>query len=663
MEELINKIKNEINQRISNLENNKDLIKKDLDVQNKLVDAVAIFIKNYEIDGTINLDILDEFSSYLKDLNIFDENKDYKELLEIKKDLEMTFPDKVSLINNIFDNLIKDLKRITNNHTRVYTSLTREKSRIEYSIEEEKKFLNIINKIENNKLIYQKDFEVLDNYINISDIERQQLYVLITTHNADIMNELISNEKKRQSKEKLKEVLKVKKQQKEDNSNVVTQENSNQETIESEQMNEGPEQLENFAEVNQVENPTASNEENEHAEESNEHLVENIGLTNEVKELLKKASKIIDENNISDAEFLKTLVGLSYDEMLHYITVHSDPASKIAAVLKHKIIPDIEKGNLKDTDIILTEYIEEYNKINENKKIPVRLESINKAYILDTMNQAIEMLEFYNNNKNDTNVMSMEAYFQNLGQTLADIQFCITDDEMFNSTEVDELYEMLKEEIKNIKDIYEKINNKNTKKVTMENETLVENDDLSVVNNFYDNIENLIIFPDGIDFSQQIDEDETLSSIHKKKVLNCLKRLSVDDSILTSSDHKLKDPNSKYQKLRRYRGTDYRIIYRVSQAKGLKTYYNKNVNAIFVIKVFYGATDNKEKLYNSAKSKYDEVEEQVEEIINILNSNNMEAINKIIQTNYSKLKDYIDACYELDEHSISKGAKGGSVNE
>lgn len=616
VDSILEELKNTLQQRLYILKEKQKQLLDEINEYINLSNSIRSFLNNYTKTGEVDFNLLENSKIILSDLGFLDEKVNYKELQIIRDDMVKNdcFFEEVSSINNIFATLINKLKSFSNSYVNEYKQKVRQKYEVESLIGNINEIFRIISKIENDEIIYEKDFLILDEMLQeLKEEERAKLYTYIIINNADIFQKKIKLEKEKKAKERLK---RIRKKRTKEITEIISE--TEEENIE----------------VSDV------------LETSNEKSYQ---LTDEEQDLVKKAQCIIDENDMPDDDFLKVMVGLNYYQMLDYIDDTKNPEQSIAMILSKEILPKIYDGTIKNIKEILELYISKYNKIIQEKSISSRLLRLDKKYILDTIIEAENIIKYYELHKDDPNFVYALGYYSVLKNHLIDLKCSIEDDELIDM--IDESYILVLDDINEFKKL---VNNESDK-----------SDDLQKAYDFYKGASNLIVFPDGINFSEQIDDDPSLNFSHKQKILKGLETLSKDTGILSSSRHKVKKigDNESYKKLRSYRSTDYRIVYRVSEAKGLEKLYNKKINVVFPIKVFYGATDNKDSAYADATKLYDTTVDEIENLIEVLNSDDIDMILEIVDKQMNLIKQYIDSCDQNYDVSSGMGVKGGSENE
>lgn len=621
--DFLESIKLDFENKINDLRSKSEQLTSDFNQFVELNSKIEKFLEKYDSLKVFDFDLLDEFISYLPGNNIIKDDINYRQLYEIREDLKNNFLDRLAEIDKIFEDLINKIKIYFSNYTKEYKNKLRSKNKLDFELENYERIYELVSKIINKDLISEEEIKLLDKELDLNDSDRLKLYLYIVSNNADSLHLMVEKAKKKQNEKRTIDLLKNK-----DASDLKPEISEQIKTPENKDKKMQPTKAE-LGEFKAVE------------------------FGEDTKKLLVAAKQIIQENNATDNEFLSTLDGLLPEENIYFIDDFKNPEEKIAIILKEKILPSIEQetASEKDAKKLLSLYIDKYDEIKKSKSISYKLQSVNKAFMLETIEKVENMLQFYEKHKIDPDIINLSGYYSILQERYNDFIYSIKDDDLFNSGLYTDTYDDLIKAIDEIQIRYD------VQEKDKEVEAIQSNND------FYVGANNFIIFPDGVDFNEQIDEDKTLNDSYKKKILNGLRQLSTDESILSSSRHKIKDQDEKYAKLRSFKGKDYRIIYRVSRATGLEKFYGKKMNAVFVIKVGYGSTSEKEKMYQSAKNMYDKTFDQVEKIIEVLNSDNLEAIKKITDNQLIKLDDYIKSCNAVHDKSSSIGAMGGDSDE
>ena len=613
LEEIIIEIKNKIDRILNDYQNELHKTESEFKKQEIVKEKVNKILSEYSNSKVINFDLLDDVIKVLSKKGVEFENINYKGLYDVRKELVVNFPDRVSSIDSKFDNLINILKSYMMRDVKEYQNSKREISKYTSEIDKYRKLKKVIDKVQIGNIISVEEIKLLDEISNFYYDSLEELYIFIVKNNFNQMQKAIDIEKRKVKERALNEKLRKAREEAERVSSV----NNDKEKVNTK--------------VNVV-----------------EHV-----LNEEEKKLINNVQDIIRENDISDKTFLQLMTGENIMNILEFVDSIGDAKNNIALVLNDIILPLINSGEIKNVEEILNAYISKYELVKKEEEllkrkydIEYKLNSINRGDILLNYKKAQKII---NTELEKSQIGKYFGYLSTLTASLNALKFAIYDDEIFGTELFESTYHELLERLKEVES------------VTFD-EPDDKKDEFLDSREFYNGATNLIFFPTGIDFSKQIDEDETLQQPHKKRVLHGLKKLSLDNNILSSSRHKIKDDNiEKYKTLRRYKGADYRIVYKVSRATGLEKIFGKKMNVIFALNVGYGATSEKADFYNEAKNTYDTVESEITQIINILNSDNEQEIRELIDIQLSKLEKYIKAC--TDGYVNSASIKGGGHNE
>lgn len=562
-------------------------------------ESVNQILKKYKDSNIINFDLLDVIIDELSKQGLKFENINYRELYEIRQDLLSNFSDRTASIDSVFDDLMKKLNLYIMNQTREYEKIRRSIYSCKSEIEKYKKIKKLISNIQSGEIITEEEVRFLDEISNSYDFldEYIEELYIIITKNNSYQMQKAMDNAREKARTRILD-SKLK-----------------------------VEELKSVPTVNKIE------------VENKPKIV--IELTDKEKRLVRIAQDIIAENDISDKSFLTMIEGLNPYEIL-YFAGEGDLKKNIALVLNDIILPNINNGKVKDIEKLLLSYISKYD-------ICYKLSMLNKFDILSNVQNAEDIInEFDKLDKSQKLVYS--GYISNLSDQLKELKDIIYDDELFQSELFNSTYNNFLRSLNELEKI------KSDKSINLGNEYYAAKE-------FYNNGAcNFIYFPEGINFSEIIDNDDVLQENHKKLVLSGLKKLTLDDNILTSSRHKIKDDDKeKYKKLRRFRQSDFRIVYMVSRAEGLEKVFGRKMNVVFALDVGYGETSDKSDFYNHSKKVYDISENEINKVIEILNSNDTERINKLIDIQLSKLEEYIMSC---NNNSIGTTyVKGGAMNE
>lgn len=605
LNDILYEIKNKYEKDIDTLSDNVVALQNSLNDEININSAIRNFIEEYRSSHKINFDILEPYRKLLIERGII-EDKDYKNLIKVKEELEVDFPEKTIKIKEELSKLVNSCNSYSMNHTKKYQLIVKEKSNFEYIASGKKEELSNINMLLEGKIFDENIYDTINDIPYIKPEEKEEIYFNITLNGIKTFNSYISMEAKKQEEYKKQKML------------------------------------------NEARKVNRKRKQNIELDKKVNHSEENlVGLSDEELDLIKRAEKIVNENNTENDAFLKTLVGLDYIEMLDYIEGTKNVEEKIAIVLKQQLIPQLKAGKLVNAKKVLETYISKYNFIKESNIPENKLKRVGKEYVLQTMDMAKNMLQ---------NLNKEGGYYSYIEKPLLDMEYAIESDEVLNDPYFDELYDTLKNAINYVSELM------NSNNIEQEQNSEKQVSDLE----FYGkDTNNLIIFADGIDLSKQIDENETLNFSHKKKVLKALEKMSKDPNILITSNHKVKDNinKDKYKFLRSYKSSDYRIVYRVFAASGLSKLYGKKMNVVFPIRVFYGATDEKDADFKKAKQMYGTVHKEIEKYIEILNSDDYDDIKDIVSEQKKKIDKFIKDSDPKNPGDSGIGSLGGGSDE
>lgn len=617
---VINKVSSVMLKSADSLNLNIGEINEYIDYLKRVSSAIKEFLNEYERTGNFNFSILAGFENFLIENHVYKSGVDYNELVSIKLELNKNFPGRIFDIDKELDDLLRKMPSVLRMSINEYRRYVTEKRIVMDKIDELNKIKHVIKKIEDGYDILSSDEISLIERLDINDEERLELYSHVVTNNSKLMLDILNRRKevaKEAERRKLEEARKR---------------NERDEAKQAEQ-------------INRVEpKPVMS----EHS------------LSEQEKSLLNYARNIIKENDITDKSFLALVEGCTPLEIYEFLYDYGDAANNIALVLNDVIIPKINDRSLNNIEEVLHKYISTYSEIKRNNSIPCKLKNANMQDVLEVMQKAENLIEYYNKNEEELS-KTMIGYFNSLKNLLHDVEFSILDDEVFRTSLFLDTFADLKKAV----DYIEKLMNSNKK---INNDDKLE-EDVYTAEDFYKDSNSIIFFPPGVNLSEQIDEDGSLESVDKKRVLLSLKKFCNKEKAYlgdTHSHHVSDHDNiDLYRKLKSFRTEEYRIFYRVLSAPILEKIYGKKLDILFVFKVGYGEMDKKKKdrLNKAAKTIYLASSDYISQIDSILKSNDAEKIKALVNEQFDKMNDYIKASSIGQGTPSSIGSKGGSEDE
>ncbi len=623
LDEIIDEIKTKLQDLINESNKNLEIETLSFSKQEKLSKKVNEFLSFFDKNGKYDFDLLESFLDYFYDENIFLEKINYRELYQIRQELSNTFPDRISRIDDTFETLIEGLKKYTNSSVVKYKKTRKRIGAITEAKNKYEKFLTILDKVINNEFLSENEIETLSelsNILNQADMLNENLveiYKFIVENNYNIMKNIIMKNQQNLERERLSKKIEAKR---------ASEENKN------------------YKNKTQKSKPQ-------------ENTTQNIELTENVKKLLSEAEKIIHSCDIGNKEYIELVEGCSISEMFDYIYDFNNAGDNIALILNDIVIPKVKDGSLENSEEVLRLCISKYDEFQKKNDVDYKLSASGRMDIKQEMERANKLLSLYKDNMDKTEYRPLVGFYYDLENQLKDFKYAIIDDEIFNSSEFSFLFQQLIAASDKLQSIIKSLSYDSSQYYDVQTEAQ------KLSKKFYEDSTNLIIFPDEVNVSEQIDEDDSLNMEDKKRILKGLEMLSKDESIFVSSRHKIKDDNPKYSDLRSYRISDYRIVYRTSKADSLEKIFGKKVNLVFVLKVGYGAGANKHKFYYKAKKSYDDSEKNINKIIDIMNSDNLQAINDLLNQQLYKMTEYIEQCGISNDKGNSHEIKGGSSDE
>lgn len=618
---VINKVNSVMLKSADSLNLNIGEINEYIDYLKRVSSAIKEFLNEYERTGNFNFSILAGFENYLIENHIYKSGVDYNELVSIKLELDKNFPGRIFDIDKELDDLLRKMPSVLRTSINEYRRYVTEKRMIMDKIDELNKIKRVIKKIEDGHEILSSDEISLIERLDINEEERLELYSHVVTNNSKLMLEIL-NRRKEADKKAAKEAERRKREEA----------RKRNEAKQAEQRN-GVEPK-----------PVMS----EHS------------LSEQEKSLLNYARHIIKENDITDKSFLALVEGCTPLEIYEFLYDYGDAANNIALVLNDVIIPKINDRSLNNIEKVLHKYISTYSEIKRNNSIPCRLKNANMQDVLEVMQKAENLIEYYNENEEELS-KTMIGYFNSLKNLLHDVEFSILDDEVFRTSLFLDTFADLKKAV----DYIEKLMNSNKK--TNNDDELEE--DVYTAEDFYKDSNSIIFFPTGVNLSEQVDTDGSLDLSDKKRVLVSLKKFCGKEKpyLGTTHSHHVSDHvNAKqYKNLKSFKAGEYRIFYRVLSAPVLEKIYGKKLDVVFVFKVGYGDIDKhkKDRLNKEAKAIYLASSDYISQIDSILKSNDIEKIKALVNEQFDKMNDYIKASSIGQGTPSSIGSKGGSEDE
>lgn len=619
---VINKVNDSILKSSDSLNLNIGEINEYIDYLKGVSTAIKEFLNEYERTGNPNFSILVGFENYLIENHVYKSGVDYNELVSIKLELNKNFPGRIFDIDKELDDLLRKMPSALRTAINEYRRYVAEKRIAMDRIDELNKIKWFIKKIEDRYDILGSDEISLIERLDINDEERLELYSYVVTNNSKLMLEIL-NRRKEADKKAAKE-----------------------------------------AERRKLEEARKRNADDKQAEQRNnvepKPVMSEHSLSEQEKSLLNYARHIIKENDITDKSFLALVEGCTPLEIYEFLYDYGDATNNIALVLNDVIIPKINDRSLNNIEKVLHKYISTYSEIKRNNSIPCKLKNANMQDVLEVMQKAENLIEYYDENEEELS-KTMIGYFNSLKNLHHDVEFSILDDEVFATSLFLDIFSDLKEAV----DYIEKLMNSNKK--TNNDDKLEE--DIYTAEDFYKGSNSIIFFPPGVNISEQIDEDGSLEAVDKKRVLLSLKKFCNKEKAYlgdTHSHHVSDHDNiDLYRKLKSFRTEEYRIFYRVLSAPILEKIYGKKLDILFVFKVGYGEMNKKKKdrLNKEAKTIYLASSDYISQIDSILKSNDIEKIKALINEQFDKMNDYIKESSIRQDVPSSIGSKGGSEDE
>ena len=613
-------VSNIIDKVSSSMLKSADSLSLNIDEKNEYIDylkrvstAIKEFLNEYEKTKTLNFDILRGFENYLIENHVYKTGIDYTELLTIKAELNKTFPGRTFDFDKEIDDLLKKMPSVLKTSINEYRRYVTEKRMAMDRIDELNKIKRVIKKMEAGHDILSFDEINLIENLDISDEERLELYSHVVNNNSKLMCEALSKRKEEAKKRELEEVRKRKKE------NIKPS-------------------------VNKEPKP----------------VISEYSLSEKEKNLLNYARHIIKENDITDKSFLAAVEGCTPLEIYEFLYDYGDATNNIALVLNDVIIPKINDRTLSNIEEVLHKYVSSYSEIKRNNNIPCKLKNANMGNILEVIQKAEDLIEYYNENEDELG-KTMIGYFNLLKQALHDVEFSVLDDDVFATSLFFDTFTDLENSVNNIENLI-----KNFEKTTDESD---KSEEFYTAEDFYKGSNSIIFFPPGVNLSEQIDEDGSLESVDKKRVLSSLKKFCNKEKAYLGAmhSHHVSDHDNidLYRKLKSFRTEEYRIFYRVLSAPILEKIYGKKLDILFVFKVGYGEMDKKKKdrLNKAAKTIYLASSDYISQINSILKSNDIEKIKALVNEQFDKMNDYIKASSIGQGTPSSIGSKGGSEDE
>lgn len=619
---VINKVNDSILKSSDSLNLNIDETNEYIDYLKRVSSAIKEFLNEYEKTGNFNFSMLVGFENYFIENHVYKSGVDYNELVSIKLELDKNFPGRIFDIDKELDDLLRKMPSVLRTSINEYRRYVTEKRMAMDRIDELNKIKRFIKKIEDGYDILSSNEISLIERLDINEEERLELYSYVVTNNSKLMLEIL-NRRKEADKKAAKE-----------------------------------------AERRKLEEARKRNVEDKQAEQSNsvepKPVMSEHSLSEQEKSLLNYARYIIKENDITDKSFLVAVEGCTPLEIYEFLYDYGDATNNIALVLNDVIIPKINDRSLNNIEEVLHKYVSTYSEIKRNNSIPCKLKNANMQDVLEVMQKAENLIEYYKENEEELS-KTMIGYFNSLKNLLHDVEFSILDDEVFATSLFLDTFADLKEAV----DYIEKLMNSNKK--TNDDDKLEE--DVYTAEDFYKDSNSIIFFPPGVNLSEQIDEDGSLESVDKKRVLLSLKKFCNKEKAYLGAmhSHHVSDHDNidLYKKLKSFRTEEYRIFYRVLSAPILEKIYGKKLDILFVFKVGYGEMNKKKKdrLNNAAKTIYLASSDYISQIDTILKSNDIEKIKALVNEQFDKMNDYIKESSIRQDVPSSIGSKGGSEDE
>ena len=207
LEEIIIEIKNKIDKILNDYQNELHKTESEFKKQEIVKEKINKILSEYSNSKVINFDLLDYVIKILSKKGVEFENINYKGLYDVRKELVVNFPDRVSSIDSKFDNLINILKSYMMRDVKEYQNLKREISKYTSEIDKYRKLKKVIDKVQIGNIISVEEIKLLDEISNFYYDSLEELYIFIVKNNFNQMQKAIDIEKRKVKERALNEKL------------------------------------------------------------------------------------------------------------------------------------------------------------------------------------------------------------------------------------------------------------------------------------------------------------------------------------------------------------------------------------------------------------------------------------------------------------------------
>ncbi len=621
------------------------------------------FIARYERNGEIDFELLEKF---ITKLNVEDIGY-YKDLLEYRRSLgndesNPIFGYDVREINNAIKSLIQKINSYRFSVNKSIQNNGFKKRQYAEEIENRKRFISCISSIKNGDMISQDDFSLLLKLIKeeekYSDEEKLSIVEFLTKYNVEkskeIINKKVNIEKKKQVEKKRKAI--EKKEKKKEKSSVII----NEEIVPSSNIQD-------------------------------EYYIDSSILTEEEKELLRKAEKVkgfleeVDEIPLS-AQKIKLNSNIN-DRLLLYNTpaLESDKKTVLAYDIVNNLLPELKKSilsgeknnelfNILDNALRLYENIVKKETLkdiidrefDDNYKKFLRDNDLNKELdIISKLNVLLSQFESTNNEFKARNEGVFEQA-KNMKKEFFDaLKEFLVDRSPQDKELVDEYYGDLEKIVKKIEGLFKELQDKKEQ----ERWKSLGKDMIEQANPLH----NMIVFVNDDPVLSSVEENITNSRLFPSDPTSlALKglRSMLSTDLITSKDHKAKTQRydesflDKYM-VRSFGVADYRIFYSKFECKNFAI-NGVNPELVIVHSIGYGATDGNSKndIYEGALDTCFANKDKIDHIVELFNKENLtdeekEEIEKFIETQHIKFGHFIETVQSKREKKKTGKPKGG----
>ena len=601
----LEKEQQKVQKRFEKLEN-------DMQEYKRVEDLASNFLRKYEKEHELDFEMLDQFLDYLVKNDYLSEKKNYKKLQQMKLKLMADFADRTQKIDDEFKTLFSSCKKLKNEQVSKTKTYQRETYQCKSDLDYCNQIHTILKNISEGIFISTENLKSLQEYIenrNMAEGEEVlEFFRGIVVQNATILEKqytLVLDRIEKDRKEKAKKQAKVKKSK----------------TIET-PAKEVPSE-------NKIKTP----QEVVVPEKKEEDHKFKLDLEDEeFRETYEAIKKILEEPFKTNEVFLSYVDSevLDFEHALIMVDGIGDPLTNIKSLLKAKLLPAIEAGEVAHYKEMLAIYLQEYEIYVDKLDWEKKLRDKNKEELLEKIKTAQDLIEVCEKEQLLEKHGMLKGYFIPVDTRVKEVIEHIVTKGIVDEEYLIEIEQELSNTIPILQEAIEPF-------VPQK----VEQTDL------YQNAANLLLFSDTMGIDEMLAEEEHVDSKAYSIVLDGLEKLANDERIITTTAHRVQHNREKTE-IKSYSKGNWRIFYKVTKAENLEKIYHRKMNAIYIVGVGFGGMDGKmksrmiDKVYHASLER----EPEFQKFVETLNSGDLEKTMDLIVHQSEKLSEYIQKAKE-----------------